>query len=188
MNKPARSWINHGTPLFSWNIHLLNRGKLILIAIHLRISLASSSNCFIQLGHCFCRQLDGWESHPLAWPEGPDHYWSCQFRPSIASWRIGNIGVTHVFWLTYPFQVILSIVAAIAVNVIHRPGCLTGWRPVESMSNQSVYLEFPATNPNFTVATWCQTPVRDSAATVSVPPLWTHLPTARLSSFRTFRW
>ena len=48
IDMPARSWINHGTPFFSWNFHLLHRGKLILIAIHLQIFAASVPNCWGQ--------------------------------------------------------------------------------------------------------------------------------------------
>ena len=47
----------------------------------------------IRLRQCFCRQFDRWKSGPVAWPQGPDHYWSCGTRPRIASWRIGSIGV-----------------------------------------------------------------------------------------------
>ena len=188
INTPARSWINHGAPFFAWKVHLLHRGKLILIAIRPRIPAASSTNCFIRLRQCFCRPFDGWKSGPIAWPYGPDHHWSCKTRPGIASWRIGSIGVAHVLWATCPFQIIFSIVAAITVNVIHLPGCITGWRSQKGMSNQSVYLENTATNINLTVATCPASPVRDSAETVSAPPQWTHLPVARRSSFQTFRW
>ena len=108
--------------------------------------------------------------------------------PALPLEGVGSIGVAHILWVTYPFQVINLIVAAIAVKVIHQPGCITGRRLQKSMSNQSVYQELPATNLNLIIATWFQTPVRDSAATVSAPPQWTHLPTARISSFQTFRW
>ena len=151
----ARSWINHAAPFFAWKVHLLHRGKLILIAIHLRIPVASFTNCFMRLWHCFCRLFDGWKSVPIAWRQGPYHYWNWQFRPAIASWRVGSIGVADILWVTYPFQVIFSIVAAIAVDVIHLPGRLTGWRLQKRVSNQTVHTVVMSPNFDFPVAGCC---------------------------------
>ena len=179
-DKPARSWINHGAPFFAWKFHRMHRGKLILAAIYLRISAASALKCSIWLRLCFCRQLDGWECGPIAWPQGPYHYSSWRFRPS---WRVGSVEVARIFWLTYPFQVLNSIVVAIAVNVIHLPGCHTRWRPQKRVRSHTVHIGVMSQNLNLPVA-WCCLPSRcDLTSCIPTPSKRADLPTPFLHWF-----